>query len=299
METIDLDINNYELKDILSLFKLQDDFNENDLKKAKQIVLKMHPDKSKLDAKYFLFFSRAYKTLYSIYNYKNKSSSKKINDYRKYDINDYKEKNDALNDFFDKNEKFKNPNDFNKWFNKQFEKNKLYTETETKGYGDWLRSEDDLEPEKNISLSSMASEFEKKKREIQSVIIHKDVTDMYYNNINASNVTGEAPEEFNSDLFSNLQYQDLRKAHKESVIPVTEDDYNSVKKFRNINEYTSYRNNQDVKPLSEIQAMEYLKNKNKISESESNARAYTLAKQLEDSKKKNNDFWSNIYKITI
>ena len=69
METLDLDINNYDLHDILALFKLDKDFSENDLKKAKQLVLKMHPDKSRLDAKYFLFFSSAYKRLYSIYEF--------------------------------------------------------------------------------------------------------------------------------------------------------------------------------------------------------------------------------------
>ena len=39
METIDLDIDNYNLNDILNLFKLDADFDENDLKRAKQIEI--------------------------------------------------------------------------------------------------------------------------------------------------------------------------------------------------------------------------------------------------------------------
>ena len=56
--SVDLDINNYNLQDILSLFKIPVNFDERDLKKAKQIVLKTHPDKSKLPAEYFLFYSK-------------------------------------------------------------------------------------------------------------------------------------------------------------------------------------------------------------------------------------------------
>ena len=53
---MDLDINNYNLDEILQLFKLPLNFNEHHLKQAKQIVLKVHPDKSGLDSQYFIFY---------------------------------------------------------------------------------------------------------------------------------------------------------------------------------------------------------------------------------------------------
>ena len=56
---VDLNIDNYELDDILKLFKIRVDFDESDLKRAKQIVLKTHPDKSKLSPDYFLFYPLA------------------------------------------------------------------------------------------------------------------------------------------------------------------------------------------------------------------------------------------------
>ena len=59
MEHIDLDIDNYSLDDILNLFKLSHSFTKDDLKQAKKQVLKTHPDKSNLDKKYFLFFTKA------------------------------------------------------------------------------------------------------------------------------------------------------------------------------------------------------------------------------------------------
>ena len=54
MDDYDLDISNYDLADILNLFKCDYNFDEEDLKNAKKIYLKTHPDKSKLPNKYFV-----------------------------------------------------------------------------------------------------------------------------------------------------------------------------------------------------------------------------------------------------
>ena len=66
---MDLDIANYDYDDIIKLFNISKQFNEDDLKNAKKQVLASHPDKSGLDKSYFLFFSSAYKILFSIYNF--------------------------------------------------------------------------------------------------------------------------------------------------------------------------------------------------------------------------------------
>ena len=67
MDNIDLNIDNYNLDELLKLFHLTRDFNVEDLKKTKKKVLKMHPDKSKLDKKFFIFFSNAYNLIYQLY----------------------------------------------------------------------------------------------------------------------------------------------------------------------------------------------------------------------------------------
>ena len=66
MEVLDLNIDNYEYEDILKLFDLDLNFGESEIKRAKKKVLMMHPDKSGLDKKYFLFFSSAFKILHSV-----------------------------------------------------------------------------------------------------------------------------------------------------------------------------------------------------------------------------------------
>ena len=45
---MDLNIDNYDLDDILNLFKMQTDFVEEDVKASKKIDLKTQKDKSEL-----------------------------------------------------------------------------------------------------------------------------------------------------------------------------------------------------------------------------------------------------------
>lgn len=293
---LDLDINNYNLDDILNLFKIPTNFDEVDMKRAKQIVLKTHPDKSNLSPDYFRFYSKAYKMLYSVWDFRKRgdvdSKNPKNTEYT--DFSD-KEKNVLLDQFFESNEKFKNSNKFNDWFNKEFEKNKLSNEAEIKGYGDWLKTDEDIEPIKNISMATMKHEFDKKKSQARSLIIREDVQEIWSNNsISASELSNDSPETYDSGLFSGLSFQDLYKAHTETVIPVTEEDYEKKKKFGSVNEYMSYRNNQDTKPLSEQQALQYLNQKNEKEEEKSVRRAYELAKQTELAKQKNQNFWSGL-----
>jgi len=297
MNSVDLDINNYNLQDILSLFKIPVNFDEHDMKRAKQIVLKTHPDKSNLSADYFLFYSKAYKMLYSVWEFKKRgdvdSKNPKNTEYSNYSNED---KTVLLDQFFESNEKFKKSSNFNRWFNEQFERNKLSNECDEKGYGDWLKTDCDIEESSNtVSMATMKQEFDKKKEKARSLIVREDVQEIWSNNsISSSELSNDAPGTYDSGLFSGLGFQDLYKAHTETVIPVTEEDYEQKQKFGSVNEYMSYRNNQDTKPLSEQQAEQYLKQRNEKEEEKAIRRAYELAKQTEMAKQKNQEFWSGL-----
>ena len=67
MEQLDLNINNYDLEKLLQLFNLSYDFSYNDLKLSIKKLYKIHPDKSGLDPKYFMFFKRAYTIVLNIF----------------------------------------------------------------------------------------------------------------------------------------------------------------------------------------------------------------------------------------
>ena len=295
LDLLDLDINNYNLQDILTLFNIPINFDETDLKKAKAIVLKTHPDKSKLPSTYFLFYSKAYKMLYSVWEFKKQGDIDNQNPNTDYNYSDYssKEKNLLLDNYFNSNKK--NKKNFNEWFNKQFEQNKLYNESESKGYGDWLQTNDDLDDNTRVSsLATMKDEFDKRKGIARSLIISENIQELYESNSISSELSNNAPSTYDSGLFDSLGFQDLYKAHTESVIPVTDEDYEKRQKFNNVNEFISYRNNQNTTPLSELQSQQYLNNRNNKEEEKSVRRAYELAKQTEQSTKNNNEFWSKI-----
>ncbi len=296
--TLDLDIANYELKDLYKLFEIHDTIlTEEMMKNAKRKVLMTHPDKSQLDPKVFLFYSAAYKRLYSIYEFQNKSTNKKI------DETDYheKEKQNIVNKLFDeKSGKFKKGSEFSSWFNEQFEKNRVENSLE-KGYGDWLKSNDGLyDVDGNVTKSNMNEKFEQQKKQIQSVSVYNGVGNSFFSPGFGSSLLENDANFGSGNLFSNngLEYTDLRQAHIETVIPVTTEDYNNTPKFKNVNEYKTHRDNLNAAPLSAEESTRILFNQNKQIEEESAALAYHYARQTEKAKDANNSFWSSLLKLT-
>jgi len=253
MNELDLNIENYDLDDILNLFKLERNFNELDLKNAKKIVLMTHPDKSGLCSDYFRFYSNAYKMIFKIWEFKNKIETKNNN------TNTFKFSN-SQKKILDITTKSTKDFDFNKWFNQEFDKMNIIKDEDENGYGEWLKSDNDISPISELGVSD--DEFDKKKRQLRKneLILHKNMNEMYFNCIGASTLTGDVPETYSSNLFSNLQYEDLHKAHTETVVPVTIDDFNNVKKFSSVDEYKRYRNIEQLHPLN---GEEYLQNKMK------------------------------------
>lgn len=285
MDDLDLNINNYELMDLCNLFKMPLVFDDNHLKEAKKMVLMTHPDKSRLPKEYFLFFSKAYKFVFNIFQLR-KNGKNKTTEYTEL----VHETDEFRNPFADKIKNLK-VNDFNKWFNKVFEENKLQDDELENGYGDWLKGdEDELEKEmQGLDLdgktwSDKMEIIERRKRIIRdkyALISTKDIQ-TFENNSGLYGLTREKPEEYSSGLFSNLQYVDLKKAHTESVIPVTEEDYKNVKKYRNMDELQrdremdkrGYTWNQDYFDKK-------MQDKERIMNEENTYRAYKLAQQDE------------------
>lgn len=299
-ETIDLKIENYSREELYKLFGFKSTviLTEENMKEAKKIVLKTHPDKSHLDNKYFIFFGKAFKKLKEIYEFQNKSN-KKINDTSKYFDS---QNGEVLDKMFDIKKELKDPKNFNKWFNEQFDKHKLEDNNET-GYGSWLKSDEDIifTPQ-NINKDSMGREMDKRKKEIQALTPYKGFGDSFH----SSSAGGSSLMEYNTNFTSGslfnggggMGYTDLRQAYAESVIPITEDDFNKLHKFKSIDEYKHHRNTLDIKPLSKEEGLRQLYNQDKDKNEESAALAFYHAQQLEKAKKNNDEFWSGLKQIT-
>ena len=282
LENLDLNIENYNLNDLLNLFKLKNNFTEEDLKNAKKIVLQTHPDKSKLDKKYFLFFSSAYKIVFQIYNFKCRVDDKNTEYYIEEDEN-----NKLLI------EKILKKDNFNEWFNKEFEK--LNIKENNNGYEEWLKSEENMDY-RTTTKNNMERDIYEKKKELRSIVKReeiKSIQELQDNNILGLNEV----EEYSSDIFSNFRYEDLKKAHIESVIPVTEEDIDEKNIFNNLEQLNRHRNSENLTPLSLKQANEYLHDIKNNDEEININRAYNLALENEKNNKLNNEWWKNLRQI--
>lgn len=290
--SFDLNLENYNLNDLLNIFKLKHNFNIDDLKDAKKLVLKTHPDKSGLSDEYFLFYCKAFKLIKKLYELRNKSHGY-LNNYAKVEYEKLKEnENDEGNKLLINKLLDTKSNDFNKWFNNTFEKINIIDEEKKNGYGDWFKSNDDID-KTTTTLNMMHEKIIEKKKTMSTLIKKQDVKEFVTNN-SYQGLDGSIPESYGSNMFSKLQYEDLKIAHTETVVPVSDDDYNNVLKFNNVELLKNYRNTQNIKPMNKIETEKYYADKSKIDDEINIKFAYNLIKQDENMEKANKDWWANL-----
>lgn len=380
MESLDLNIENYNLPDILALFNLPTLFNDQDLKRAKTMVLKTHPDKSNLSKDYFLFFTKAYRIVHQIYTIRNPSvkehyterihknvgytaipsmgcvakdtpdipidenmaatAGAKIVDYSRVmrkegfqaDTTDeyamkthllMKQRLDEMMNTRGGNgarllstpgeisrtseSKVNKMIEFNKWFNEKFEQYKIKDDEQESGYDAWFRGEDKDAHDETSEAGTWQDKvaiLNKQKQELRNKYALVEKIDWEHAGAGAGggaggyDLTRERPQEYSSGIFGNLRYEDLKKAHTESVIPVTEDDYHNVKKFRNVNDLQTFRdvNRRDFRVNETEQQTAYNRTKT-MQEEEDTRRAFILAKQDEISRDIHKKLYSDIFRL--
>ena len=306
---LDLDIRNYKLEDITNLFKIPLVFNEVDMRSAKLAVLQTHPDKSQLPKEYFLFFSSAYKMLYQVYSFR---SGKNRNKKESYDEVIEEEAVDANEDSMKlcvEKVKRLNAAEFNKLFNEHYEKCKIEME-EDAGYEDWFRSQqhddennggDDLT---NASWDQRVSHIDKKKQTLRENMALVSKNDLESVNIYGGGSTNGyalgqgALQEHSSGLFSSLQYEDLKKAHTETVIPVTHEDYVNSKKFNNAQDLKVFRDlNLKSFNYDKEEAIQKKKAQTYQDDEDNTHRAFMMAKQDEIAQEMNKKFNGSFLKF--
>lgn len=280
-DELDLDITNYSLDDLLSLFQMPMNFTLQDMKRAKKTVLMTHPDKSGKPKEVFLFFSSAYKLLHNLYTFRNKADGS-CSRPTEYSLND-EDHNPAL-------AAFSKQDDFNKRFNELFEKYKdEYQEEE--GHGDWLKSNDDLVEEVH-NRDQMNEAIAERKKTMRALVVKQDVQGL--GSDWGSDLVSNRSSGYSGNGSSGLQYDDLRKAYTESVVPVTEEDRRES--YRSVDELVRSRKH----ALQEVSMADHdalLREKMEIEGADSTTRAYNLAMQDEKMRKGVNDLRSNILRL--
>lgn len=291
INNLDLNILNYNFDDILKLFKLSINYNENDLKEVKRLVLFMHPDKSGLDKSFFLFYSSAFKILHTLYfsTLKNMSNEKIQNQtYKNIEII-----NDDTKELLNKIKQEKNEN-FNKWFNEEFEKLNCNFDDEGDGYGNWLKQNIDLPQQETIyNINDLHKNIEKRKKEVQNIVKYNGISEHYNSSICCSTLI-DNKNSYESDIFSgNFKYDDIKKAYTESVIPVENNNISN----KSYEEFLNDRNSEILKPISNEEGMKQISENNNKLNNEYIKQSYDLLKKEEEMNKKNKNFISKLLLI--
>ena len=391
MESLDLNIDNYNLPDILALFNLPTLFNEDDLKRAKLAVLKTHPDKSQLPKEYFLFFTKAYRIVHQIYTIRHpatnehytqrvertprtsavpslrcvgkdtlsapyipidggtaaaSAAAKSVVDYgRLMRTEGYRP--DADDEYArDTHERMKRRLDemmtgmtatangatkqnaavkvseFNRWFNEKFEQYRLKDDEAETGYEAWFRStsadtdgqdedgaHDNDAADDSGSWADKVARLNQRKQALRNKYALVERQELEYAGDGGSgsggggagyDLTRERPQEYSSGIFGNLRYEDLKKAHTESVIPVTEEDYYKTKRFNNVNELQTFRDQsrRDLHKQTSKEQQEQIYQQSRMrQEEEDTRRAFILAKQDEISRDIHKKLYSDMFRL--
>jgi hypothetical protein len=371
MESLDLNIDNYNLPDILALFNLPTLFNEGDLKRAKLAVLKTHPDKSNLPKEYFLFFTKAYRIVHQIYTIRHPVTNEHYTQYAERTprtsavpslrcvgkdtlaepyipidgtaaaaaktVVDYGNlihaegyRHDADDEYArDTHERMKRRLDemmsgsttkqnaavkageFNRWFNEKFEQYRLKDDELETGYEAWFRgtstdADADADADDGDDSGSWADKvarLNQRKQVLRNKYALVERHELEYAGGGSGggyDLTRERPQEYSSGIFGNLRYEDLKKAHTESVIPVTEEDYYKTKRFNNVNELQTFRDQsrRDLyKQTSKVEQERIYQQSRMRQEEEDTRRAFILAKQDELSRDIHKKLYSDMFRL--
>jgi hypothetical protein len=105
----------------------------------------------------------------------------------------------------------------------------------------------------------MNAELNKVKEQTKTIVKYNGVQNMMYTG--GSNFYEDVEDDLyqneyiSSDPFGKLKFDDLRKVHKDqTVFAVSENDFNNVKTYKNVDEYSRARGNDNLTPLAKSQA---------------------------------------------
>ena len=234
-----LDIQTYNLEELLNLFDLTFDFDVEHLKRAKKKVLFLHPDKSHLPPEYFLFYKKAFDIVYAFFQEKTKQQRTVPKEKVEYDADDDTGVREEINGVM-KNMKAR---EFQNKFNQLFEEN-MATKVDASKF-EWFKNETPIYDQKvngsvNDAIQQVKSQGLVQYNGVQNITGYNN--NQLYENDNNSYAS--------SDIFGKLKFDDLRRVHKdETVFSVSEKDINNIKTYSSVEQLNRDRGQQNLTPM--------------------------------------------------
>ncbi len=294
-----LNIQSYSLDEILGLFDLESyDITIDDLKTAKRKVLMLHPDKSRLDAKYFLFYKKAFDVIVQFFDNQNRQNRSVEQKDVAYNPN-YKDEDKSTTKQIQKTMQDMKSQNFQEKFNELFEANQMGSKPD-QSRNEWFvqeKSAFDI-PQEKMSKQAMNDNFQRIKDQSNGLIHYTGVQSMNDDSATNNNFYEDADDYSNkymtSDPFSKLKFDDLRKVHRDqSVLAVSERDINNIQTYRSVEEFNRARSQHSYDPLEKEHANRLLQEQEKAMQQRMMQKEYRAKLQTEQYAEKNKNVLSS------
>lgn len=296
-----LNIHMYKFSELLELFHLNYNSTIEDLKEARKIVLKMHPDKSRLPGDYFLFYKKAFEIVVDHFKEQQKTSKPVPTEKQLY-VPPESKMGEQTDHQISATIKKMNTGDFQKQFNELYEENMTRRPDESRNA--WFKSNDPLfEFDGPRSAKDIANSIEQVKAKTAALSVYKGVQEMNSSVGNGSKFYDEDDEDANSeyvscDPFSKLKFDDLRKVHKDqTVFAVSEADYGKMQHYGSIDQLNQARNAQNLKPIDKQIAEKQMAEKEAFLQQQAAARHHAAQLRSMQYEEKNKAVLANFMRI--
>lgn len=292
-----LNINMYSFQELLDLFQLSSKITIDDLKRAKTIVLKMHPDKSRLPPDYFLFYKKAFELVVNYYNESVKTEAevpKTEQTYTPLVDNDKKVANIVQKTMKDMGqEKFQDK------FNQLFE---TIVEKPKQNVNDWFKNNDPLFEFDDVnSAGGLAAAIDTIKQKSAAVIRYNGVETMNSSGPSYGNLYDNEDDGsyVSCDPFGKLKYDDLRKVHKDqTVLAVSERDYEKVHKFSSMDHLQRERGSLNIQHVDKKEHERFFEEQQQIMKERMAAKQHQASLKSMEYAEKNKSVMAQFLRLT-
>ena len=294
-----LNLQSYSLDEILGLFDLTSyDISIDNLKTAKRKVLMLHPDKSKLEPKYFLFYKKAFDIVVQFFDNQNRQNQPI--DGKKVVYNPIDElQDDNISKQVKQNVHEMKSKKFQEKFNELFETNQMGSKPDTSRNEWFLQEKSDFQvPEGKMSKQAMDDNFQQIKKQSNGLIHYNGVQSMNQDSATNNNFYDNDDEFSNqyvtSDPFSKLKFDDLRKVHRDqSVLAVSEQDINNIQTYNSVEEFNQARSQHSYDPIEKSHADRMLQEQEKAMQQQMMRKEYQAKLQSDHYVEKNKSVLSS------
>lgn len=296
-----LNIQMYKFSELLELFQLDYNSTIEDLKNAKKIVLKMHPDKSRLPSDYFLFYKKAFEIVIDYFKDQKKTQKQVPTTEQLYTPLESKMGEDTDKQVAKNIQKMTKEGNFQNQFNRLYEENMAKKVDESKNA--WFKNNDPLfEFDGPKSAKDIAMSIEKVKSKSAAMVAYKGVQEMNSSvGTSSSKFFDEEDEDPNEyvtcDPFSKLKFDDLRKVHKDqTVFAVSDIDYAKMQRYASLEQLNQIRN-ENLKPMDKQIAEQQMAQQEVLMQQQAAARQHAAQLRGMQYEEKNKAVLSNFLRI--